>query len=406
VARGSFGSGFVDQRGNLVIAPLSFLWTSSQQGKEANTTVQLGVPMGSSGTSFRVAQPMVSRMLNPATPANGVNGQYLVPSLGIIALGSVDAVTLWSDYSAAMYPLTENKGILFKFLATSTYFNTTGGCGQNYVPTVPSLLNAPLDEIITGTPPETFPAIPANGDANTAVALIAIEKSFGSNKWQEVGSDAGLHTISGSLIGNNYWVGDRVRVDIRSFDPTALSDPTKNWEGIYTVTLEAIDPFYDTAYGIPFATYAGLVLVDENPYTGQKAFYMPPGVPVPQMLRGHFTSSGRGSRGGRRQMLAAEANNAGISHPPADVDWTQLPTIADYYMSKMFDSHPEMRRNYEDSLQRRERFAQTMSVPTLHRQQYAATGPRHFVHHKPAAAAAPAHTNAYGQRHPVKGRRH
>jgi len=393
VARGGSGSGFVDQHGNLVIAPISFSWTSGQQGKVANTTVQLGVPMGSSGTSYRVAQPMVNRMLNPATPANGVNGQYLVPTLGIIALGPVDAVTLWTDYSAALYPLTENKGIIFKFLATSNYFNTTGGCGQNYVPTPPSLLNAPLDDIITGTPPEAFPAIPAGGDANTVVALIAIEKSLNSNHWQVVGSDAGLHTISGAILSNNYWVGDVMRVQIRSFDVTALNDPTKNWEGIYSVTLQPVDPFYDTAYGIPFATYANLVLVDENPFTGQRSFYLPPNVPQPQTLRGHIT----GNHDGRRGVQEPHMEASGIGHPPADVDWTRLPTIAEYYMEKQFEAHPAMRRTHQESMARRARYV--TSTPSLHRQQNAVAQQHHYIHKTPARMSSPRSNDRRGRRH-------
>ena len=235
---GSSGSGWVDHEGNLVLAPLSFGW-SWYNGGEKPTALNPSGTAGTSGTSYRITKPLVSRMLNPHTPANGVNGQYLVPTLGIISGGPVDAYTLWSEFSHAYYAETEMKGVIISLLATQHYFDTVASCGQNYTVTPPSLLDAPLEITITGTPPLTFPAIPNGGDSNTLVILEAIEGHLNKEDWVYMGSDAGLGTISGQILATGHWVGDVIRVRIRSINPVAPSDETKNWEGIYDVTLQA-----------------------------------------------------------------------------------------------------------------------------------------------------------------------
>jgi len=131
--QGASGSGWYDQNEHLTIAPLSFTWSFYNQYEVPDSTNFFG-GLGSSGTAFRITKPLVNRMLNPATPANGLNGEYLVPTLGIVALGPVDAVNLWLSYNPDLYPLTENKGVMFKFLASQEYFNTTAGCGQVFTP--------------------------------------------------------------------------------------------------------------------------------------------------------------------------------------------------------------------------------------------------------------------------------
>ncbi len=126
---GASGSGWFDVEGNLVVAPMSFAWSFWNAYDPPNTFNEVG-SYGVSGTSYRITKPMVSRMLNPNTPANGVNGQYLVPSLGIISTGPVDAYSLWYWYGPEYYPDTENVGISFVNLATQGYFDDTASCGQ------------------------------------------------------------------------------------------------------------------------------------------------------------------------------------------------------------------------------------------------------------------------------------
>jgi hypothetical protein len=397
---GASGSGWFDNNQKLVLAPLSFTWSASNQYETPDATNTVG-GMGSSGTSYRITKPLVQRMLDPATPANGVNGQYLVPSLGIIALGPVDAINLWLSYSPDDYPATENKGIMFKFLATSQYFNTTAGCSQNYIPAEPSLLDAPLDVIIDGTPPDPFPDLPANGDSDTVVVLEAIEQTLDKGNWVPMGSDAGLGTITGTIIGGGHWVGDVIRVRIRSFNVVAPADATKNWEGIYRVTLKAIDPFWDIAYGAPFATYAHLILVQETP-SGQRNFYAPPNVPLPSSMRAHVTKH----NGRRTVKTPAQRAFGGIRTPPPGLDLSSLPTVADYHLARMYERYPAMRAEAEKSAERRRYSSQTRgNKAQLFRHHTAAT-----AHQQPHAAPVhrpqnPLKKRTQSQSHHLKGRR-
>jgi hypothetical protein len=182
-----------------VIAPLSFSWAASNAYHSPSAVTPAGTA-GASGTSYTISKPLVSRMLDPTTPPNGVNGQYLVPTLGIIVGGPVDAYTLWYQHGNTYFPETEMKGIIIAALATQTYYNTTVRCGGNssapvHTVTPPSLYNAPLDTIISGTPPTNFPAIPNGGNANTVVILVAVEGNYNQKNWVWMGSDAGLGTV-------------------------------------------------------------------------------------------------------------------------------------------------------------------------------------------------------------------
>ncbi len=100
------------------------------------------------------------------------------------------------------------------------------------------MLDAPLDTIITGTPPDPFPEFPNGGDDNTVVVLVAIEGHLNQGDWIKMGSDAGLGTVSGALIATGHWVGDVIRVRIRAMNVFDLGDDTKNWEATYSVTLQ------------------------------------------------------------------------------------------------------------------------------------------------------------------------
>jgi len=206
---GASGSGWLSREDNLVVAPLSFGWSASN-AYHTPSALNLAATAGTSGTSYRISGPLTSRMLNPNTPANGVNGQYLVPTLGIIAGGPVDAYTLWYQHSTAYYAETEMKGVIIASLATQTYYNTTVRCGNNvtaptHIVTPPSLLNAPLDTTFTGTPPLTFPAVPNGGNTNTLVVLVAMENRLNSNEWTWMGSDAGLGTIRYGVVDTFLW---------------------------------------------------------------------------------------------------------------------------------------------------------------------------------------------------------
>jgi hypothetical protein len=385
--QGASGSGWVDHEGNLVLAPLSFSWEYDNSYDPPYAYTNWGFI--ASGTSYGISKPLVSRMLNAATPANGLNNQYLVPTLGIIVGGPVDAYTLWYEHSPAFYPATEMKGIIISALATQHYFNTTARCGsQAYEVTPPSLENAPLDETLEGTPPTTFPEIPNGGDTNTLVVLEAIEAHLDKNDWIYMGSDAGLGTVSGAILGTGHWVGDVIRVRIRSINVVAPSDETKNWEAIYSVTLQAVDPFWDVAYGAPFATYASLILVNDT--VEPPTYVVPPGVVLPTTLRGRVPSSRSSARHARQPAPSHAGNTLRITHAAPGTDLSNFPTVVEHYMRKVAEGNPSVRNEMERSARAREEFMRNQPAghPLLYRQ------PQHRLH------SAPSTSN--GRHHPPK----
>lgn len=410
---GASGSGWVDHEGNLVLAPLSFGW-SWWSGYDTPYSLNPSGTAGSSGTSYVISKPLVNRMLNPNTPANGFNGQYLVPTLGIISGGPVDAYTLWYDFSTAYYPDTEMKGVTIAFLATSAYFNDTAGCGQDYIPTVPSLLDAPLDETINGDPPATFPEIPNGGDSNTLVVLEAIEGHLNKGDWIWMGSDAGLGTISAAILGNGHWVGDVIRVRIRAMNPFAPSDDTKNWEAIYDVTLQAVDPFWDIAYGIPFATYASLILVNDT--TTPPTFVVPPGVTLPVPMRGSMPHRpGKPATPGRSIQAPPSARkprrSTNVVHPAPGADLSDLPTVIQYHLNKVAKHNAAVRSEMEKGQKTRQEFLRDnafRSRAPLHRHAGSARAVASH-HHKavPQYKASPQHKTPAVRRtgQHLKGRR-
>jgi hypothetical protein len=191
---------------------------------------------------------------------------------------------------------------------------------------------------------------------------------------------------SGAIIGAGHWVGDVIRVRIRSFNVVAPTDPTKNWEGIYTVTLQAVDPFWDVAYGVPFSTYADLVLVNDT-LPGQRDFYVPPNVPVPTTMRGHI-GPGKPQPGSRRAKTTTRKTR-GLMAPPAGADYVTLPTVAEWYLNQVYAETPAFRAEAEKSARSR-RFVSQQGKAQLFRH----PGPaKHAeaVHHQPKLPAAPKH---------------
>jgi len=284
---------------------------------------------------------------------------------------------------------------------------------QPYDITPPSLLNAPLDVVIGGTPPDMFPDLPTGGDVDTVVALVAMESSFNSNKWVWMGSDAGLGTISGTILANGYWVGDVIRVRIRSFNVVALSDPTKNWEGIYSVTLQAVDPFWDIAYGIPFATYASLILVNATA-PGQMDYYVPPTIPVPNTARGHVYGHNRPASGNRAAAAAAKraSRKRNLMSPPSGSDWQSLPSVADYYLAQRANNDINVRNEYLRSKERRSQrepqhqslYAHPGKAPAPIASHHAPAHPQQQQRQQPKAHERPSHARRIAS-HRVKGHR-
>jgi hypothetical protein len=403
---GASGSGWVDREGNLVIAPLSFSWAASNAYHPPSATTPAG-SAGASGTSYTISGPLVNRMLNPNTPANGVNGQYLVPTLGIIVGGPVDAYTLWYQHSTAYYAETQMTGVIISALATQAYYNATVRCGSNvtapvHTVTPPSLLNAPLDEIISGNPPTTFPAIPNGGNANTLVILKAIEGHLNKRDWIWQGSDAGLGTISGAILGTGHWVGDVIRVRIVAVNPVTPNDETQNWDAIYSVTLQAVDPFWDIAYGVPFATYASLVLIDER--SDPPTYVVPYGVTLPVPLRGtlpgsrsrpsaspHWSRNAGSSSSSLTGYQGAVFRANNVVHATRDMDTSRLPTIIEYYINRVAEEDPSVRSELERSLIARDEFIANRErhAPAMFRHS-APHFARATVHH-PAPAAPATH---------------
>jgi len=155
-------------------------------------------------------------------------------------------------------------------------------------------------------------------------------------------------------------VGDIIRVRIRAMNPVSPSDETQNWEAIYDVTLQAVDPFWDIAYGAPFATYASLVLVDER--TDPPSYVVPSSVNLPTPLRAtvpgsrgrvpadpfayrtaHITASQQQEDGHLRLVRAAP-----------DADLSSLPTVVEYYLNQVAREEPSVRSEME-----RSRYART-----------------------------------------------
>lgn len=159
---GASGTGFFNADRKLVLAPLSYRWDFIRPGPPPVDVPWDSNYISASGTSSRVSKPLTDYMLNPANAPNGANNHYLIPSLGIIPVQVVSAVNIYVDWADTYLPYAQTRGIIFYFLATQAYYEyliDLAGCvGMDlYVANPPSMLGAPLDEILSGTPPDPFP---------------------------------------------------------------------------------------------------------------------------------------------------------------------------------------------------------------------------------------------------------
>jgi hypothetical protein len=337
---GASGSGFFNNDNELILAPLSYRWDNSPvQGPYVGYLDRATVSV--SGTSSRVSKPLTDRMLNPATPPNGAAGVYHIPSLGIVPYEVVSAVNLWDNWNGGTYyPWLQNRGIIFVFLASQAYFefvttSVTECLLPPYTVTPPSLLNAPLDEALSGTPPDPMIDFPGGGTfgmpGSYMIILEAIERHLDHHDWHYLGEDAGLDTVTGILIGSHKWVGDVVRVRIRAIDPAAPTDPTHNWEAIYRVTLQAIDPFWDSIFTDVYSNYvAYLRLNTTNPSAPQ--VYLDPAAIMPTHIKSHRgRDTGAALPNSNRNALARDI----VTLIPEGVNVYSLPTLAEAFSSHM-----------------------------------------------------------------------
>jgi len=254
---GSSGSAAFDGNLGIVMAPLTYGYTSDSGNLYAN-----------SGTSSRVSGALTRRILAGARRRGAPpDNQLLAPSLGIIPFDVMSGLERALNFDPAFLLTLPNKGIFFVWLAVQGFYDflteEVGGCcfaPHTVIP--PSLLDAPLSETFSGTPPDPFPDFPA---PDGAIVLLLAMETAGPGIWFELGEDAGLETVSGLLA--NHWVGDVIRVRIRCISSTAPEDPTANWDAAYSVTLQATDPFWDTITMGPFASYAPHIRVNTTSHT-------------------------------------------------------------------------------------------------------------------------------------------
>jgi hypothetical protein len=340
VQPGSSGTGFFNAERKLVMAPLSYRWDFVSNLPPPNS-YQDAAQLSASGTSSRVAKPLTDRMLNPATPPNGADNYYHIPSLGIIPYDVVSAINLWDNWGgSSYYPYTQNRGIIFAFLATQAYYDylttTVSECGFGaYTVTPPSLLNAPLDVTISGTPPATMPDFPGGGTytgVGFMVILEAIEPTLGRHDWVYLGEDAGLQTVTGVLMGAKKWVGDVVRVRIRAIDTNALTDPTHNWEAIYSVTLQAVDPFFDSLHIDAFSSYVSYLRINTTA-PGPAMVYADPSASMPIHMRGHRRRASKDHAHLNHRKRNALSRQI-ITDIPEEVNVYSLPSLAEDYSKR------------------------------------------------------------------------
>jgi hypothetical protein len=312
---GASGSAVVNAAGQIVMAPLTYGWSNAA-----------GNIYAASGTSSDVSGALVRAIL-AGTPPNGpAHRKYLVPTLGIVpqfVLSGINVQTYMGNEYIGMF---ENKGIVFYWLAVPLYYEflTQGlaSCGfPPYNMTAPSIEGAPLVETFYGQPPPFFEDFPAY-DSNTYVALMAMQRA---GQWVYLGEDAGLETISGVLATGGYWPGDSVLVRIKSGNPFLTTTEEANWEASYNVTLQPVDPFWDTIQSGPFVNYASFIRVNQTQGGGV-------GVGGGHTLM-HYDSSFKA----RSSLLVSgrasgKRGVGGITEAPQGVDISVLPTLTDLYL--------------------------------------------------------------------------
>jgi len=311
---GASGSAALNDALQMVMAPLTYGWVSLS-----------GDVYAVSGTSADVSRPLVQAMLSGARLPNGpAHRKYLVPSLGVVPLYVLSGINLQYYINTVYGTVLENKGLVFDWLASQEYYDflvSIHSCGfPPYNMTAPSLLGARVNQVFGGNPPDPFQDFPAY-DGNTVVVLMALERN---HQWVYLGEDAGLETVSGVLATGGYWVGDTVRVRIKSVNPYEPNNPNATWEAAYNVTLQPIDPFWDTIQSGPFINYASLIRVNQTQGAPMR-LHLDPSVARSQQMMAR-----------RRRSKAHTRNAIGGSNPnfepvPPGVDVGTLPTLGDLY---------------------------------------------------------------------------
>lgn len=319
---GASGSAMLDANMEIVMAPLTYGWISNND------------VFAVSGTSADVSGPLVRAILAGALPNGPAHNKFLVPTLGIVPILVPSAATLPPDY----YGTLENKGVVFFWLATQNYYEflvTMYGCGfPPYNLTPPSLLGAPLTHTSYGNPPALFPEFPAFDDG-TVVLLMAIERAHYTGQWVYVGEDGGLETVSGVLATSGYGVGDWVQVRVLSTNPYALDNPDAVWEGIYNVTLQPIDPFWDTIQMDPFMNLARYVRVNQTQPGSSTTLHYDSFMVKNKLLVGKrpLNAHGRGRPQSSDHYRSNVSKNPNLSLSPAGSDIDALPTLAELYLN-------------------------------------------------------------------------
>jgi len=349
---GSSGGGAFNRNGNLVLSPLSWAWYDGDR------------IFASSGTSSDVSSQVVRRILDPNFPPNGPNNKYLVPTLGVVKLRPIGATFLWNWDGPEYLPWIENKGIWFSFLYTQNFFEFLTdyifSCGYPpYQVTAPSILDAPLDVTIAGQPPVTFPAVP--GDClfcSTIVVLEAVERTLDRNDWVPVGEDAGLGTVSGVILGSGKWVGDVVRVRVRALDPYLPADPTVNWEAIYRVTLQAIDPYWDTIDANNIVAHAASIHVNMTT-PGGASLYIEPAIKLPVSLKktqkpGNTFKKGLRRRNGFPRTTQQSPMSSALK--PMEPGTETLPTLLETYQTYYNTQNPARQAKFARYKEMQEKF--------------------------------------------------
>ncbi len=142
------------------------------------------------------------------------------------------------------------------------------------------MVDAPLVSTIAGNPLETMVDFPGD-ESDSFMKLVSIDGI-------PVGEDSGSEGISGIIARAGKWVGDSVivRIEAHSWDVCESGNAGANWIGDYNVTLQAVDPFWDTIGGIFCSGYVSHIYVNKT--QGQPTvLHFDPAMKLPKTLAKH-----------------------------------------------------------------------------------------------------------------------
>lgn len=251
-------------------------------------------------------------------------------------------------------------------------------CGFDpYTVTPPSILGAPLDKTISGSPPLTMTDFP--GGCLYCSTLVILEAVEVDHRWHYVGDDVGLETVSGLIIGSGKWAGDTVRVRVRSLDPYNANDPSLNWEGIYLVTLQAIDPFWDNLQTTNILSLSAKVRVDKE--DGRPArMYASNDVKLPSLVVGPPKHGARAHPKAERPLRHGEVPSGIVGTGPngriqlRDMlnplgpgqygNVTDLPTLLELYQEYINNKYPAKKHAMERSIANRNAYIAAHGLDT------------------------------------------